>query len=238
MALVGGLDVIQVKSPCERPWSAMLGDDRVRACGDCKQNVYNLSAMTREEAEALIGKREGRMCVRFFRRADGTISTARCDGVVEFTADDAGAHWMGDMEAPPPSPPARELTADPHAVPRDLVLAEIARSLRHTHPDTAESLAATLERAWPAGFACQCAHCGYDYLLVFKDDFLQPADPYALLRIIEDSLTATRPTDAFTLLRELRRHELSSVTGGKFPCSECGADVFPPPALLPTSAGR
>jgi hypothetical protein len=56
----------------------MTGDDRVRHCQACKLNVYNLSEMTRIEAERLIASREGRMCVRFYRRADGTILTKNC----------------------------------------------------------------------------------------------------------------------------------------------------------------
>jgi hypothetical protein len=56
----------------------MFGNDRKRFCGDCKLNVYNLSDMTRDEAERLILNSEGRLCVRFFRRADGTILTKNC----------------------------------------------------------------------------------------------------------------------------------------------------------------
>jgi hypothetical protein len=56
----------------------MHGDDRVRFCGDCKLNVYNLSWMTRLEATELIEQNEGRHCVRFFRRKDGTFVTRDC----------------------------------------------------------------------------------------------------------------------------------------------------------------
>ena len=72
------LDNIRVASPCPTDWDSMYGDDRKRFCGDCKLNVYNLSGMTREEAEALIMNAEGRLCVRFYRRADGTILTNDC----------------------------------------------------------------------------------------------------------------------------------------------------------------
>jgi hypothetical protein len=34
--------------------------------------------MTRREAETLMQDHEGRLCVRFFRRADGTVLTADC----------------------------------------------------------------------------------------------------------------------------------------------------------------
>lgn len=73
------LDRIGVASPCSVPWDAMEGDDaRARFCGVCKLNVYNLSAMTRDEAERLVAEREGRLCVRFYRRTDGTLLTRDC----------------------------------------------------------------------------------------------------------------------------------------------------------------
>jgi hypothetical protein len=67
------LDNIKVASPCSADWNKMTGDERARHCGDCKKNVYNLSGMTREEAEALIREKEGRLCVRYYQRKDGTI---------------------------------------------------------------------------------------------------------------------------------------------------------------------
>jgi len=72
------LDNIRVASPCSANWDEMFGDDRKRFCGDCKLNVYNLSNMTRRQAESLIISSEGRLCVRFFRRADGTVLTKNC----------------------------------------------------------------------------------------------------------------------------------------------------------------
>ncbi|GJQ30058.1 MAG: hypothetical protein HBSAPP03_19420 [Phycisphaerae bacterium] len=56
----------------------MDGDDRVRRCGQCDKYVYNVTAMTRDEAERLIVAREGRACLRLYRRADGTVLTADC----------------------------------------------------------------------------------------------------------------------------------------------------------------
>ena len=72
------LDYVRVAAPCSADWDAMIGDDRARFCGQCRLNVYNLSGMTRREAEALIAGAEGRLCVRFYRRADGTILTENC----------------------------------------------------------------------------------------------------------------------------------------------------------------
>lgn len=72
------LDNIKVASPCSQDWDAMIGNERKRYCGECKLNVYNLSGMSRTEAENLIINSEGRLCVRFFRRADGTVLTQDC----------------------------------------------------------------------------------------------------------------------------------------------------------------
>ena len=56
----------------------MKGDDRVRFCASCKLSVYNLSRMSRAEAEQLVETQEGRLCVRFYRRQDGTVLTRDC----------------------------------------------------------------------------------------------------------------------------------------------------------------
>ncbi len=72
------LDNLRVASPCSADWDAMYGDERKRFCGDCKLNVYNLSGMTRYDAEHLLRMNEGRLCVRYFQRPDGTILTTDC----------------------------------------------------------------------------------------------------------------------------------------------------------------
>ena len=72
------LDDIRIASPCSADWNAMFGNDRMRFCGECKLNVYNLSGMSKREAEDLVAGAEGRLCVRFYRRIDGTIITENC----------------------------------------------------------------------------------------------------------------------------------------------------------------
>jgi len=72
------LDRLYVASPCFVDWEAMSGNDQARFCDRCQLNVYNISAMTRTQAEELIAKTEGRLCTRLFRRADGTIITQDC----------------------------------------------------------------------------------------------------------------------------------------------------------------
>lgn len=56
----------------------MTGDDRQRHCRRCNLNVYNLSEMSRNEAEAFLAECEGRVCVKLYRRHDGTVITKDC----------------------------------------------------------------------------------------------------------------------------------------------------------------
>lgn len=69
---------LRIASPCRAAWENMDGDERVRFCRECSRNVYNLSAMTTHEARRVVAEREGRLCVRFFRRRDGTVLTSDC----------------------------------------------------------------------------------------------------------------------------------------------------------------
>ena len=72
------LNNLKIASPCSADWDGMFGDERKRFCGECKLNVYNLSGMTRKQAEELLENSEGRLCVRYYQRADGTVLTADC----------------------------------------------------------------------------------------------------------------------------------------------------------------
>jgi len=56
----------------------MVGDDRTRHCSNCNLNVYNFSAMTEREIKRLVSANRGRLCARFYRRADGTMLTQNC----------------------------------------------------------------------------------------------------------------------------------------------------------------
>jgi hypothetical protein len=69
---------VRVGSPCKERWADMIGDDRVRVCNGCERPVFNLSEMTRAEAEAVMATRGITPCVRFYRRADGTVMTTDC----------------------------------------------------------------------------------------------------------------------------------------------------------------
>jgi len=73
------LDNIRVATPCSADWNAMTGDERARLCGQCDRHVYDISGLTRDQAEELIIEKEGVLCVRYFQRADGTILLADCE---------------------------------------------------------------------------------------------------------------------------------------------------------------
>lgn len=72
------LDRVSVASPCTARWDDMTGDERVRFCHHCQKSVFNLSALTQAEAEALVIEKEGKFCGRFHRRRDGRMLTADC----------------------------------------------------------------------------------------------------------------------------------------------------------------
>lgn len=69
---------LSIASPCSAEWNTMQGDEQVRFCGQCEKNVYNLSSMSALQAAALIAEKEGRLCVRYFQRDDGTVLTQDC----------------------------------------------------------------------------------------------------------------------------------------------------------------
>lgn len=121
------LDDVRVATPCHERWDAMTGDEQARRCARCDKNVFNLSAMTREAAEELVRSKEGKLCVRYFRRADGTILTADCPvgvrrkrlalvagaGAAVALATTAFATLAAGMGAPamPPQPVAVRVTS-------------------------------------------------------------------------------------------------------------------------------
>jgi predicted Fe-S protein YdhL (DUF1289 family) len=70
------LNQISVATPCHESWEGMTGDDKKRFCAGCRKHVYNLSAMTEAEAQAVL--KIDQPCVRFYRRMDGTVLTQDC----------------------------------------------------------------------------------------------------------------------------------------------------------------
>jgi hypothetical protein len=84
------LSKVQVAKPCPANWREMRGDARVRHCTHCSLNVYNISELSREEAADLIETAEGRLCVRYFTRSDGTIITKDCPQALRATTKRLG----------------------------------------------------------------------------------------------------------------------------------------------------
>jgi len=72
------LGVVRLATPCPMKWGDMRGDARVRFCARCELNVFNLSGMTSHEARVLFKAHQGRLCVRFWARPDGTVVTRDC----------------------------------------------------------------------------------------------------------------------------------------------------------------
>lgn len=69
---------LRVASPCSVGWETMSGNERVRRCHSCELNIYNIAEMTSKEVESLIVNREDRVCIRLYKRADGTVLTKDC----------------------------------------------------------------------------------------------------------------------------------------------------------------
>lgn len=72
------LDNVKIAAPCSADWNEMYGNERQRFCGECKLNVYNLSDMSQTEAENFLINAEGRVCLRIYRRSDGSVITQNC----------------------------------------------------------------------------------------------------------------------------------------------------------------
>jgi len=72
------LNQVRIASPCNARWEDMSGDDRSRFCQHCQKHVFNLSAMSRAEAEQLVREKDGKFCGRFYQRRDGRMLTGNC----------------------------------------------------------------------------------------------------------------------------------------------------------------
>src|SRR5581483_3021846 len=66
--------------PCTEDWDSMVGNDRVRFCQHCAKDVHNISNMTRKQAETLVLKSNGNLCLKYFQNHDGTPATAEDKG--------------------------------------------------------------------------------------------------------------------------------------------------------------
>jgi hypothetical protein len=70
---------LRVAAPCPMSWEAMQGDDQKRFCDSCQLNVFNVAELTEPEVHALVSKsKQERVCVKLYRRVDGTVITRDC----------------------------------------------------------------------------------------------------------------------------------------------------------------
>ena len=53
----------------------MSGADKARLCAECSRHVYDLSAMSSDEAERLLDCGDERLCIRLTRGPDGRVVT-------------------------------------------------------------------------------------------------------------------------------------------------------------------
>ncbi len=73
------LDKVSLAKPCSQNWDEMVGDERERFCNQCSLNVYNLSSMTRGEAEEFLQLRnDGSVCLNYAADAKGKVITDDC----------------------------------------------------------------------------------------------------------------------------------------------------------------
>lgn len=72
------IDNIKIAAPCSANWQEMSGDDNMRFCQQCQLNVYNISNLTEKQIEELFIAKEGKLCVRLYRRKDGTVLVTDC----------------------------------------------------------------------------------------------------------------------------------------------------------------
>jgi hypothetical protein len=138
---------IRIASPCPADWNAMVGDSRVRACATCKKNVFNLSAMTRADAESLIRATNGDVCAQYWQRKDGTILLADCtvQGVrrghllTAFAAATAiaGTAMLARATHPHPhrAPPPKPVTVDLMRIPPPVVPNPAPPVIHELEPD-------------------------------------------------------------------------------------------------------
>ena len=71
MAPKNFLNNITIPSPCTADWDSMIGNEQVRFCEHCSLEVHNLSLMTRNQAQRLVARSNGRLCVRYHHTSNG-----------------------------------------------------------------------------------------------------------------------------------------------------------------------
>ena len=73
------LHTVTIPTDCHVSWDSMRGDERTRHCSTCNQTVFNLSSMTASEAAELLTSNGYNVCIRLYRRPDGSVVTRDCE---------------------------------------------------------------------------------------------------------------------------------------------------------------
>lgn len=63
---------------CSSQWSKMSGTQQFRICKSCNLTIYDFTSMNRNQAQAMVFRREGKQNPVFYRRADGRFMTSDC----------------------------------------------------------------------------------------------------------------------------------------------------------------
>lgn len=139
------LDRARIASPCPVRWEEMVGDERTRFCARCSKTVYNLSEMTRLEAEALLlasasihvcGSAAGRNEI-----GDGLRAGTLLERLFEDGGDVLGALVVVLTDATQPSRPASRaemlgaLASEAHRAAWELVAREGLSSVKDFYPE-------------------------------------------------------------------------------------------------------
>lgn len=68
------LPSLHIPNPCEESWRQMKGDSVTRHCNRCDHKVHNLSAMSQQQATALLDQScGGKVCVRYMKDSRGDV---------------------------------------------------------------------------------------------------------------------------------------------------------------------
>lgn len=77
------LDNLILSYSCPINWDSMDGNERQRFCKQCSKTVFNISDLSKKEANQFLKEKvDSDTCVKFYRRTDGTIKTDNCPRVI------------------------------------------------------------------------------------------------------------------------------------------------------------
>lgn len=77
------LDNLILSYHCPVDWNSMDGNEHERFCKRCSKTVFNISDLSKAEANQFLKEKVGLdTCVKFYRRADGTIKTDNCPRII------------------------------------------------------------------------------------------------------------------------------------------------------------